>query len=302
MRRWLRQSRYRLHAWADRVGATDDAAQRDRLSDQLTQRLLALGYRNLAAEKGALPPLADTEFRQFSQNGEDGILLFLFSVLGTTNRRAVEICAGDGIECNTANLIVNHGWEGLLFDGDPVLVARGQRFYARTPETRRLPPRFEHAWLTRDNVDGKIRAAGFAGDIDLLSLDLDGMDYWIWDAIDCVSPRVVVLEYNNRWSEEFSVTVPYTDAFVVADQRPQAAGYFGASLPAFASLGRRKGYRLIGANSLNTNAVFLRDDVGDPQFPEVSAAACLASPYARYQQRTKYPLIARLPVVEVPPA
>ena len=85
-------------------------------ASQGVQLLLSLRYRDLARERLPLPALRDTEFRCFSQNGEDGLLLYLFALIGTTNRKVVEICAGDGIECNAANLIINHGWHGLLFD------------------------------------------------------------------------------------------------------------------------------------------------------------------------------------------
>ena len=83
-------------------------------SSQVEQVLLRLHYQDLIRRGATVPRLSDTEFRCYSQNGEDGILLYLFSILGTVNRRAVEICCGDGIECNAANLIVNHGWSGLL--------------------------------------------------------------------------------------------------------------------------------------------------------------------------------------------
>src|SRR5262245_52653000 len=132
-----------------------------------------------------------------SQTDEDGILLYLFAIVGTTNRRAVEICAGHGMECNTANLVLNHGWHALWVDGDPVLVETGKAFYSRSRRTRVFPPTFVHAWVTRDSVNELLTSNGFVGEIDLLSLDLDGVDYWIWKAITVVEPRVVVLEYND---------------------------------------------------------------------------------------------------------
>jgi hypothetical protein len=85
---------------------------------QVNQNLLRLQYQSLAREGVALPSFGESQFRVFSQNGEDGILLLIFAIIGVTNKRSVEICAGAGIECNTANLIVNSGWEGLLIDGN----------------------------------------------------------------------------------------------------------------------------------------------------------------------------------------
>lgn len=263
---------------------------------KVAQIQLRLRYRELVAQGASLPPFEEVEYRGYSQNGEDGILWFLFSVLGVTNRRAVEICAGDGLECNSANLIVQDGFDALLVDGEKALVERGRRYYALCPETRRVPPTFLNVWVTRDGVNKLVSDAGFAGDIDLLSLDLDGVDWWIWQALTVVRPRVVVLEYNNRWSEEHSVTVPYRDDFATAEPGPRGAGWFGASLPAFVKLGRDKGYRLVGANRVNTNAFFLREDLGGDWFPEVSAEACLSSTYARRQQATRYALIRHLPI------
>ena len=104
-----------------------------------------------------MPSFEDTEFRAFSQNGEDGILLYVFSLIGMGGRRCVEICAGDGIECNTANLIVNHGWNGLLFDGDKRLIERGRAYYARLGGYVLLPPRLVNAWITRDNINELIK-------------------------------------------------------------------------------------------------------------------------------------------------
>ena len=165
--------------------------------EQIGQILLRLHYRDLARRPDALPDFRDVEFRCYSQNGEDGILLYLFSVLGTTNRKVVEICAGDGIECNAANLIVNHGWHGLLLDGSADHVAQGTKFYATGKNTWIAPPKFVHAWVTADNVNSLVEGHGFAGEIDLLSLDMDGNDYWILNSLlDRIQPRVVVFEFN----------------------------------------------------------------------------------------------------------
>jgi hypothetical protein len=231
------------------------------------QMLLAQQYRELARAGAPRPAFRDVEFRCFSQTGEDGILLYLFALLGTTNRKCVEVCAGDGIECNTANLIVNHGWDGLLFDGNPKNVRRGRRFYAKCPETFVRPPTFVEAWITAENINALLRENGAEGDIDLLSLDLDGVDYWIWEAIDCVRPRVVVVECRPEWGPEKTVTVPYRPDFATGSVK--WPWYGGASLPAFVKLGREKGYRLVGAIRHGFNAFFVRDGVGEELLPEV---------------------------------
>ena len=152
---------------------------------QIGQVQLRLHYQSLVRQGCDLPLFPDVEFKCFSQNGEDGILLYLFSLIGAVNRSVVEICAGDGTECNAANLIVNHGWQGLLFDGDSEQVARGEAFYAACRTTWVSPPTFVDAWITAENVNALVSAHGAAGQVDLLSLDIDGNDYW-----DLESPRL----------------------------------------------------------------------------------------------------------------
>lgn len=279
------------------AGQAEARAGRD--IDRQLQMSLAAEYRRCALTGHPLPSFAESEFSSFSQNGEDGILHLIFSVIGTTNKTAVEACAGDGIECNATNLIVNHGWAGLLFDGEAAALERGREFFALRHNGwrfRRIPPRLVAAWITSQNINALISENGVSGEIDLLSLDLDGVDYWIWKEISVIRPRVVVLEYNNRWSAEQSVTVPYQPDFVGSGASVSGDGYFGASLLAFAKLAQQKGYRLVGANSPNTNAFFIRNDVGGSHFPEVSVESCLSSDYAVAQRRDKYPLISHLPV------
>src|SRR6476646_5195509 len=132
---------------------------------QAMQVLLRLQYQQMRTGAVPLPQFADVEFRCYSQNGEDGILLYLFSLLGATSRKAVEICAGNGIECNTANLLVNHGWRGLLVDGDPMQIATGQAFYAQCMTTRFSAPTMVASWVTAENINALITEHGFAGDI-----------------------------------------------------------------------------------------------------------------------------------------
>ena len=234
------------------------------------QVVLRQHYRDLADRGGPYPDFADVEFRCNSQNGEDGILLYIFSLIGTTNRKALEICAGDGIECNTANLILNHGFHGLLFDGNAELIERGRAFYAAHPNTRISPPQLTAAWITAETINDQLAAPGFAGDIDLLSLDLDGNDYWIWQALTIVRPRIVVLEFNANCGPEVEATMSYKPDYrwdpAVTPTR------CGASLSAFVKVGRAKGYRLIGMQHLGFNAFFAREDISIHLLPEVSAA------------------------------
>ncbi len=244
----------------DRVGTVD----------RQNQLLLMMAWRTLA---GPPPSWRDVEFRSFSQNGEDGILLYLFSRIGMESRHCVEIGCGSGIECNTANLILNHGFKGLMIDAREKRIALGRRFFAKCRDGPRPIPQLVHAWVTRGGIEDILRERGFKGPIDLLSIDLDGVDYWIWETLACVEPRVVVIEYNSSFAPDQAVTVAYADDF-------RGGNDLGASLGALVKLGRRKGYRLVGCNSGRVNAFFVHDGVGDEAGPEADPAAFCA-PTAR---------------------
>jgi len=265
---------------------------------QENQLLLRLAYQQRKASGEKLPAFDDVEFKTFSQNGEDGILWYIFSLIGTTNKTAVEICAGDGVQCNTSNLIVNHGWTALLFDGDEENVASAEKFYRGHPNTFTFPPQFVHAWIDAENVNQLVSSHGFEGEIDLLSLDIYGIDYWLWKALTVVRPRVVVAEVQAIWSDTRAVTVPYRKDFR-AEYVDGFGVYSGASLPAFVKLARAKSYRLIGTQRYGFNAFFLRDDVGRDAFPEVSAAECLRHPFVKWAKEKLLPLVANKEWVEV---
>ena len=223
-------------------------------ADKGTQMLLALKYRQLY-ELGKILPFEEVEFRNHSQNGEDGILWYIYSLIGTTNKKAVEICAGNGKECNTANLVVNHGWNVLMVERDGTNADFAKKYYAKHPDTFLIPPTVVNDWITAENVNDIIKRNGFAGEIDFLSIDIDGVDYWLWKAIDVATPRVVMVEIQVVWR-------------------------CAESLPAFIKLAKEKGYRLIGANRSGINVVFMRNDVGVDVFPEIDQESVFSKAYS----------------------
>lgn len=280
-------------AYAEPVLDMEERKKVDEIAavDKGVQILLSLKYRELVYQHLPLPSLADVQFRSYSQNGEDGILLYIFSLIGTTNKKVVEICAGNAIECNSANLILNHRYVGLLFDGDTQNIDVGKVFYARHKDTSWfLKPKLVQAWITAENINALIKGNGFSGEIDLLSIDMDGVDYWIWKAIDCIRPRVVVAEFNWIWGAERAVTIPYSSDFSNTDPGGASGGngnrYFGASLPAFVKLPREKGYRLIGCEAWGFNAFFVLNDVGQDVLCEIDASQCFEMPM---QQVARHP-------------
>jgi hypothetical protein len=240
----------------------------------------------------------DVGFRIYSQHEEDGIILFIFALIGTLNKRCVEICAGNGIECNTANLIINHRWIGLLCDGNEGNIEKAKLFYASNHNTKYWPPTIVKAWITKDNVNEIIKDNGFYGEIDLLSLDIDGIDYWLWNEISCVSPRVVVLEFNHLWGDDVSVTVPYRHNFV-GEFTDYGSDYAGASLKAFVKLCKKKGYRLVGTNGIATNAFFVRNDIACEWLLEVEVSTCFEHPRAKSGMEYRLPGVKNKEWVEV---
>lgn len=269
--------------------------------DAAAQIQLMLTYRSLLREGKALPSIKDVGFRVYSECDEDGILLYIFSLIGTTNKRSVEICAGDGIQCNTANLILFHGFNGLLVDGDAELVAKGAKFYKRHPNTAVFPPQFVHAWITRDSINSLIAQHGVSGEIDLLSLDMDGMDYWILSELNVITPRVIVLEYLETIGPDRSITVPYSDDFWGFDRHTTNGlmDFAGASLAAFTKLLDSRGYRLVGCNRYNYNAFFVKNELTENVLPRVDVKECFTHPKAIWGMKERFPKVKDLPWVEV---
>lgn len=262
------------------------------------QLLLRNQYRLWRHLGAPLPQIDEVGFRVYSEADEDGILHYIFSLVGTTNKRLVDIGAAGVSGSNSANLLINDGWIGLLLEGDAERVEALRRFYVECPDTSHYPPRCVSAWLTADNINDLVRDAGVSGDIDLLCIDIDGIDYWVWRALDAVSPRVVVVEYQCIWGPERSVTVPYDPKF-----KPGFDGRYGiynsASLAAFVKLARSKGYRLVGSHRYGYNAFFVRDDVGADCLPEVPAESCFRHPFTRWAMDTFLPKIEKLAWEEV---
>jgi hypothetical protein len=226
------------------------------------------------AKTGNLPPLKDAGFKVFSQHEEDGLLLYIFAVIGTTNKFFVDIGSNDCLKSNCANFTINFGWHGLFIDGDKSLINIGKHFYKRYPDPWAYPPKFVCAMVTRENINEIIKNAGFQGSIDLLSIDIDGNDYWIWDALEIVSPRVVIIEAHVEFGYN-NIVVPYDPDYEYPGKHPV---YHGASPVAMNNLAKKKGYRLVGANAYGHNMIFVKDGLCNDLIPGVSTESILEHP------------------------
>ena len=116
------------------------------------------------------------------------------------------------------------------------------------------------AFVNRDNINNLLIENGISGDIGLFSIDIDGNDYWVWEAITCISPRIIVCEYNHIFGPIANVTIPYDPNFIRTKAHFSNL-YFGASIGALDKLSKKKGYALVGSNSNSHNAFFVRNDI-----------------------------------------
>jgi len=196
------------------------------------------------------------EFRVFSQWGEDGIIQYLLHHVSIDRPIFVEFGVENYTESNTRFLLTNNQWSGLVIDGSAEnidYIRRDQIYWATNLKA-------EHAFITKENINELLSRNGIAGDIGLLSVDIDGNDYWVWQAIDVVAPRIVICEYNSVFGSEAQVTIPYNPAFVRA-QAHYSKCYYGASISALHSLGKSKGYSLVAGNQAGNNIFFIRNDL-----------------------------------------
>ncbi|WP_235852572.1 hypothetical protein [Helicobacter vulpis] len=204
----------------------------------------------------------------YSQNGEDGILDLLIEVLQLDSahsaypRAFVEFGVQDYRESNTRYLLKKRNFTGLVMDASAQNVA-----LIRENHIGKHDLEAQHTFITRENIDGLIGAwlcSKKLSNIAILSVDIDGMDYFIWEAITCVQPAIVVVEFNAIFGGELCVSVPYRADFQV--DWANNSGYFGASLQAFITLGKAKGYTFVGCESCGVNAFFIRADL-ESKFP-----------------------------------
>lgn len=202
--------------------------------------------------------LADAEFKVFSQWGEDGIVQYLVHHISIPNKVFVEFGVEDYREANTRFLLIQNNWEGLIIDSNPDLAKylSAQELYWRYNLNAKT------SFITAENINELIREAGIEGDIGLLSIDIDGNDYWVWKAMEVISPRIVICEYNSVFGVKHQITVPYQPDFDKT-RHHYSNLCFGASLPAICRLAEEKGYQLVGSNAAGCNAFFVRQDLAE---------------------------------------
>jgi len=219
------------------------------------------------ARSGQLDPrsLLPHGHRCFSQNAEDGMIDELFRRVGTGTRTFVEFGVGNGLENNTLALLLA-GWRGLWIEASAESARSIRGEFAAPIAAGQLT--LLESFVTAENIEALLRDAGVPADLDLLSIDIDGNDYWVWKAITAVRPRAVVIEYNASLGPSARLARPYHPT-----QGWDGSSAFGASLAAFEALGREKGYALVGCDAVGVNAFFVREELlGERFLPPYTAA------------------------------
>jgi hypothetical protein len=209
--------------------------------------------------------ISSYEFSVFSQWGDDGIIDYLINNLDIKNKSFIEFGVQDYTECNTKFLLMNKNWRGLIIDESQDFIDKIKKsdLYWRYDLTA------IRSFITKKNINNIFKENNFIGPIGILSIDIDGNDYWIWDSINCIDPDIVIIEYNSRLGLEKAVTIPYKEDF---ERRKfhYSNIYYGASLKALINLGKKKNYIFIGCNSAGNNAYFIKSSVQNSKIKEIT--------------------------------
>lgn len=210
-------------------------------------------------KKENIDSLDEVEFQVFSQRGEDGIIQYIINKIEIPNRIFIEFGVETYTESNTRFLLLNNNWSGLVIDGDPknIKFIKEDFIYWKYDITA------IQSFITKDNINELISSYTSVEDVGLLSVDIDGNDYWVLEAIDCIKPRVLICEYNSAFGAEKKLSIPYKSDFVRSNAHYSEL-YFGASLNAFCHIAEKKGYDFIGTTKAGVNAYFVRKDLSSP--------------------------------------
>ena len=208
-------------------------------------------------------------YRVFSQNDEDGIINEIFNRIGTTNKFFVEFGVQDGLECNSHYLLMQ-GWSGVFIEGSENYCNMIKNNFKSPISDNKLT--VLNRFISSENINDILSEtkASEINEIDLLSIDIDGNDYHVFNAINVINPRVIIIEYNAKFPPPMKFIMPYNPNHIW-----DGSDKHGASLEAITNLADSKGYQLVGTNLLGVNAFFVRKDLCSNKFAENSSASNL---------------------------
>ena len=230
-----------------------------RIFDEEIQKELILKAKLLSVKNRyfkKIKDLSDVEFQVYSQWGEDGIIDWLINKYPEIPKIFLEIGTQDYKESNTRFLLINKNWNGFIIEADKAAVEdiKSQRIYWKH-NLRAI-----NEFITKDNINNVIKKFNIPKKIGLLSLDIDGVDYWVLKKLSALDPSIIVCEYNSLFGQKKSVTVPYKSNFIRSKEHYSNL-YYGASINAFIDLMKKKNYFLIGTNSAGNNAFFVKKNI-----------------------------------------
>lgn len=227
------------------------------------------------ADKKRLEPFG---FKVYSQNEEDGMIAEIFNRIGTTNKFFIEFGVDVGLQCNSHYLLFQ-GWEGVYMEGSAKFVKKIRENFKIPLERGQLT--LLHKFITAENINDLISQtkAKDLVEIDLLVIDIDGNDYHIFNAINVIKPRVVVMEFNAKFPPPVEYVMPYDATYCYDDSDAQ-----GASLESMTKLANKKGYNLVGTDLKGVNAFFVRKDLCKDKFVADCSAKNLYNTF-------KYPMM-----------
>lgn len=205
-------------------------------------------------------------YKVYAEADEDGIIAEIFKRIGVTNKKFVDFGAGNGLISNSHFLLLQ-GWSGIWIEGSKHACENMRNVFSLPIQQQRL--KVIDAFITKDNINDLIGSGENAlnGEIDFLSIDIDGNDYWVWKSINCINSRVVMIEYNAKFPPTFEWIMEYDEKHLWDGSDEQ-----GASLKAYELLGRELGYQLVGTSTNGVNAFFVRKDLAGDLFPNPATA------------------------------
>ncbi len=199
--------------------------------------------------------ISEIEFKIFSQFGDDGIIQFILSKLDLEDKykNFIEFGVENYEESNTRFLLFNNNWSGLVIDSSQKNIdkIKNSNFFWKFDLDAIC------SFITRDNINTLIANSKINKNIGLLSIDIDGNDYWVWEKIEEIDPHLVIIEYNSNFGFKNKITVPYEENFI-RNKAHFSNLYWGASLEALKFLGEKKNYKFICTNSAGNNAYFIK--------------------------------------------
>jgi len=185
----------------------------------------------------------------FSAAGEDGVLETLFQAIPPRHRFLVDLGAGDGVQHSSSrNLLVNHGWRGLLVEPREPLASR---LLANYEGNDRVTP-LTSVGIDAGDIEIVLGRNGVPRDLDLLIIGLRANDWYVWRALSDFRPTVVQIQYNAAFVPPQTMVIEYHPS-----NYWDGSIYFGASIQSLYNLGKRKGYELVYAESSGTNLFFV---------------------------------------------